>query len=72
MKTVDHVWCTACNKRGFFDQHDADKALGRAKAKRNRTAAKYGTRRGMARENRYYDCPQGLYHLTGMSRRYVK
>jgi hypothetical protein len=71
--TVPHVWCGDCGKRGFADHHLADKALGKAKAKRNRLADKAGTRRGMNRENRYYDdCPNGLFHLTGMSRRSVR
>lgn len=70
--TVEHTWCSACGKRGFADRRLARKALGRAQAKRNRIADKVGTRRGLIRENRYYnDCPSGLYHLTGMSRRQV-
>lgn len=71
--TVPHVWCHECGKRAFANQRLARKALGKAQAKRNRLADKQGSRRGMARENRYYnDCPNGLFHLTGMSRRFVK
>lgn len=71
--TVEHVWCSACQKRGFENRHMASKALGKAQAKRNRLADKAGTRRGMVRENRFYnDCPNGLFHLTGMSRRNVR
>jgi hypothetical protein len=66
---VPYVWCEACSKRGFYDEHDADKALGRARAYRSRLADKAGTRRGMYRENRYYTCQLGWYHLTSMSRR---
>lgn len=67
---VPSIWCAACSKKGFTDHRLANKALGKAQAKRNRLAAKAGTRRGMVRENRYYDdCPQGLFHLTSMSRR---
>ncbi|MEU7570293.1 hypothetical protein [Micromonospora sp. NPDC049240] len=70
--TVAHIWCSDCSKRGFTDRNLARKALGRAQAKRNRLADKHGTRRGMNRENRYYnDCPNGLFHLTGMSRKDV-
>ncbi|MFC4089320.1 hypothetical protein [Micromonospora sp. GCM10011541] len=70
--TVDHIWCPDCQKRGFESQHLASKALGKAQTKRNRLADKAGTRRGMNRENRFYnDCPNGLFHLTGMSRRFV-
>ncbi|MCG8926618.1 hypothetical protein [Lentzea sp. CC55] len=70
-KTVSHVWCEPCNKRGFEDEHDAEKALGRARARRERWADQNNpaSRRGMKRENRIYECPEGLLHLTEQSRR---
>jgi hypothetical protein len=70
---VPHEHCMGCDKRGFYDEHDAAKALGRAKTHRSRLADRaVGTRRGLIRENRYYECPAGWFHLTGMSRRYVR
>ncbi|GGN40247.1 hypothetical protein FHR83_007078 [Actinoplanes campanulatus] len=72
MKTVSHTWCDTCEKRGFTCEHDASKALGRARTHRSRAADKAGTRRGMRVENRHYECPAGLWHLTGMSRRNVR
>ncbi|OKI45087.1 hypothetical protein [Micromonospora sp. CB01531] len=70
-KSVDHIHCTACHLRGFLDKHDADKALGRAQAKRDRLAAKRGTGRGIRRESRYFRCSQGLFHLTATPRKDV-
>ena len=61
--------CSVCGKHGFHDEHDAEKALGKAQAKRDRLFASSPSRRGMHRENRYYDCENGLYHLTSQSRR---
>ncbi|WP_367135855.1 hypothetical protein [Saccharothrix sp. HUAS TT1] len=71
IKTVAHVWCDTCGKRGFEDEHDAEKALGRARARRERNADRINpaSRRGMKRENRYYECSEGLLHLTEQSRR---
>lgn len=60
--------CKGCGKRGFRSEHAADKALGRAKAKRNRVGDSLGTRRGLKTENRYYECEYGLFHLTSESR----
>ncbi|WP_394615917.1 hypothetical protein JNUCC0626_40340 [Lentzea sp. JNUCC 0626] len=70
-KTVPYIWCEPCGKRGFENDHDATKALGRARTRRNRAAAKAGapTRRGIKRENRIYMCELGLLHLTEQSRR---
>lgn len=63
MKSVRHVTCRACGgKRGFITERDAEKALGRAQAKRCR-------QRGAHMENRYYLCDEGLYHLTSESRK---
>lgn len=71
-KTVPFVLCS-CGKRGWEDEHDAYKALGRAKVKRTRNAPRAGTLRGVHRENRVYPCPESsLYHLTAMSRRHVR
>lgn len=64
MKTVEHVWCSSCGKRGFAIERLADRALGRARAKRNRMGDARGTRRGLTRESRFYECPEGLFHLT--------
>lgn len=67
--TVPFVKCE-CGKRGFEDEHDAEKALGKARAKRERTFAGAESRRGMYRENRTYWCEVGeVFHLTEQSRR---
>lgn len=68
--TVPFDMCP-CGKRGWHDERDAEKALGRARAKRNRQYDKNGmSRRGMVRENRLYLCHEGdLYHLTSQSAR---
>jgi hypothetical protein len=69
VKTVPYSTCQ-CGKRGWDDDHEAGKALGKARAKRERLADKGGSRRGMKRENRTYVCPMsGLLHLTEQSRR---
>lgn len=70
MKTVPFDLC-ACGKRGWYVEEDAEKALGRARAKRNRQHDKASaSRRGMVRENRIYLCDAGdMYHLTSQSRR---
>ena len=67
-KTVPYKPCP-CGKRDFGNEHQADKALGRARAKRSRLAQRNGTRRGMVIESRYYMCDFGGYHLTQQSRR---
>jgi hypothetical protein len=67
--TVPWTWCPRCGKRGFDCEHDALKALGRAQAKRDRLFEHNPSRRGLIRENRVYECPEGLYHLTSQSRR---
>lgn len=68
-KTVPFLKCE-CGKRGWDDEHDAEKALGKAKTKRNRCGDAAGSRRGIKRESRYYLCDVGnLYHLTEQSRR---
>lgn len=69
MKTVPYIWCEWCQKRGFEDEYDADKALGKAKAKRRRQMESSGTRRGHRMESRFYECENGLFHLTGESKR---
>ena len=71
-RTVPHDWCGLCEKRGFHTEHDADKALGRARTSRNRQADRVGTRRGMYRENRRYPCDNGYFHLSSMNRRDVR
>lgn len=68
-KTVEFKVCACGAKRGFCDENSAEKALGRARAKRSRMAEKAGTRRGMHVESRYYECPEGSFHLTSQSRR---
>lgn len=67
-KTVEHEMC-ACGKRSFGNERAADRALGRARAKRTRKADATGTRRGMYVENRVYSCPHGGLHTTSESRR---
>lgn len=68
-KCVPYEVC-GCGKRGFYDEHDAARSLGRAQTKRDRAARAWPSRRGMVRESRYYECPSsGLYHLTSESKR---
>lgn len=69
IKTVPWLPCLCSGKRGFSDRRSAEKALGRAQAKRNRLAEKRGVHRGFQRENRIYQCDFGAYHLTKQSRR---
>lgn len=69
MKTVPHRHCRSCGKRGFTSERDAEKALGRAQAKRSRTAASQGTGRGIRTETRWYQCDEGLFHLTSENRK---
>jgi hypothetical protein len=68
-KTVPFNRCP-CGKRGFTEE-GADKALGRARTKRHRSAPD-GNRRGLRVENRTYLCDQAngdVWHLTEQSRR---
>lgn len=68
-KTVPFVKCE-CGKRGFLEEWEAEKALGRAQTKRNRVGDACGTRRGIKRESRTYWCEMGdVFHLTEQSRR---
>lgn len=60
--------CECGIKRGFFTERDAQKALGRAQAKRSRQGAARGTMRGLKVESRYYECEHGGWHLTSESR----
>lgn len=69
MKTVQWKVCPCGVKRGFENAHLADKALGRAQTKRNRAGDKAGSRRGLERENRTYECRFGSWHLTKQSKR---
>ncbi|ATE85083.1 hypothetical protein SEA_CELESTE_57 [Streptomyces phage Celeste] len=69
MKTVRYTSCPCGVKRSFFTEREAEKALGRAKAKRQRTAEARGTGRGLRTESRAYECEEsGLFHLTAESR----
>ncbi|WP_327292485.1 hypothetical protein [Streptomyces sp. NBC_01198] len=68
-KTVEWRPCECGIKRGFGSRRDAEKALGRAKAKRTRRADAHGTRRGLEIENRHYRCDYGFFHLTKESRK---
>ncbi|MEU9126612.1 hypothetical protein AB0D08_00620 [Kitasatospora sp. NPDC048540] len=68
-KTVSFRVCECGAGRGFSDTRLAGRALGRAQAKRNRRADKHGSRRGLERENRFFECQYGLFHLTRQSRR---
>lgn len=67
-KGVEWRSCQCGIKRGFTSERDADKALGRAQAKRNRRADATGTRRGQHIERRFYQCDFGLFHLTSENR----
>jgi hypothetical protein len=67
-KAVDFRACACGVKRAYGDERLAEKALGKAKAKRHRAGDRKGTRRGLYRENRYYECEYGMYHLTSQSR----
>lgn len=68
MKSVQHMVCK-CGKRGFRSELEADKALGRARAKRKRVATSQGSGRGIRTEHRFYECDWGLFHLTAENRR---
>ncbi|ANT41061.1 hypothetical protein BI024_gp57 [Streptomyces phage Nanodon] len=69
MKTVRYTTCPCGIKRSFFSEREAEKALGRAKAKRGRLAEARGTGRGIKVESRFYECEEsGLFHLTSESR----
>lgn len=66
----DCAWrsCKCGIKRGFLSERDAEKALGRAQSKRNRKSDLIGTRRGQHIEQRFYECDEGLFHLTSENR----
>lgn len=68
MSNCDWRSCPCGVKRGFMSPRDADKALGRAQAKRSRQGQARGTMRGLKVESRYYECEYGSYHLTSESR----
>jgi hypothetical protein len=67
-KTVDWRTCDCGLKRGFTSRVEAEKAMGRAQAKRTRRADANGTRRGMRVERRSYECDFGMWHLTSENR----
>ncbi|EFL15354.1 hypothetical protein [Streptomyces sp. C] len=69
MKTVDFHACDCSDKRAFPDKRSAEKALGRAQAKRDRQAQTIRGRGPINRENRVYECEFGMWHLTKQSRR---
>ncbi|MER7111236.1 hypothetical protein [Streptomyces sp. NPDC000229] len=69
MKTVDFHLCDCSDKRAFPDKRSAEKALGRAQAKRDRQAQTIRGRGPINRENRVYECEFGMWHLTKQSRR---
>lgn len=60
--------CDCGAKRDFMSRHNAEKALGKAQAKRSRQGAARGTMRGLKVESRAYQCPEGGWHLTAESR----
>ncbi|QNE75292.1 hypothetical protein F0344_12310 [Streptomyces finlayi] len=68
-KTVDWTPCNCGQKRGFDSRGEAEKAMGRAQAKRTRRADVRGTRRGLKVEGRVYECDFSAWHMTSMSRR---
>lgn len=62
--------CYTTGKRSFYDEHDAERALGRARSRRQRQGDARGSRRGFRTESRYYYCEDcDGYHLTAQSRR---
>lgn len=65
----DWIMCKCGIKRGWATERDAERALGRARAKRNRRADAAGTRRGQHIEHRVYDCELGRWHLTSENRK---
>lgn len=70
MKVVRHDRECPGGKRRFEDEHDAEKALGRARTRQFRRADAMGSRRGLRVESRYYYHPVcDGFHLTGESRR---
>ncbi|MFI1799823.1 hypothetical protein ACH427_21060 [Streptomyces sp. NPDC020379] len=68
IKAVAFSRCACGKERGYDDERTAAKALGRAQAKRDRLGERKGHRRGLYRENRYYECQYGMFHLTSQSR----
>lgn len=60
--------CDCGVKRNFINRHNAEKALGKAQAKRGRRGDAAGTRRGLKIEHRVYECEVGGWHLTSESR----
>lgn len=60
--------CKCGVKRDFMTKRNAEKNLGRARAKRTRRADAHGSRRGLKMEGRVYQCPEGGWHLTSESR----
>ncbi|MER5632131.1 hypothetical protein [Streptomyces nitrosporeus] len=68
VRTVDFAPCACGKERGYASEHQAAKALGKVQAKRDRARSHTGTRRGLVRENRTYECSEGMWHLTSQSR----
>ncbi|MFD7259357.1 hypothetical protein [Streptomyces sp. NPDC059874] len=60
--------CECGVKRDFMSRSNAEKALGKAQAKRGRRGDAQGTRRGLRIEHRVYSCEFGGFHLTAESR----
>ncbi|AXQ61113.1 hypothetical protein SEA_HANK144_60 [Streptomyces phage Hank144] len=65
----DWIMCKCGIKRGWATKRDAERALGRARAKRNRRSDAIGTRRGQHIEHRVYQCELGYWHLTSENRK---
>ena len=56
-------------KAGYYDEREAERALGRVRARRQRYGDKMGSRRGLRIEHRTYVCPAcGNFHATSQSR----
>lgn len=65
MKTVKYDHACESGKRRFQDEHDAEKALGRAQTRAFRKADKQGSRRGLRVESRaYHHSACDGWHLT--------
>ena len=68
-RKLDYIGCPT-GKRSYVDEREAERALGRARARRQRYGDARGTRRGLKLENRTYWCDECEgHHVTEMSRR---
>lgn len=69
-RRMNYSICPAVGKRSFETEHEAHRALGQARTRRQRHGDAVGTRRGLKVERRIYwhdECDG--YHLTEESKR---